>query len=134
MNLYWVSLTWIKKEFLFSRIERGSLAMLCVCVCTSVCICGFGTKLIQSCDLSSRNKALLNIKALFKESFWDFSEGVVQHNLFFFFAVLGIEFRAYTLSQSTNPFFVMDFFEIGSQKVFTRPGFKPRSSFSLPPE
>jgi hypothetical protein len=29
---------------------------------------------------------------------------------FFSFAVLGLELRAYTLSHSTSPFFVMDFF------------------------
>jgi hypothetical protein len=28
-----------------------------------------------------------------------------------FFAVLGLEFRAYTLSHSTSPFFVMGFFQ-----------------------
>jgi hypothetical protein len=33
----------------------------------------------------------------------------VQH-FFFFVAVLGFELRAYTLSHSTSPFFVMGFF------------------------
>jgi hypothetical protein len=32
--------------------------------------------------------------------------------LFFFFAVLGLQLRAYTLSHSTSPFFVMGVFEI----------------------
>jgi hypothetical protein len=32
--------------------------------------------------------------------------------------VLGLELRAYTLSHSTSPFFVMVFFEIGSGKLF----------------
>jgi hypothetical protein len=36
-------------------------------------------------------------------------------------AVLGIELRAFTLSHSTSPSFcVMDFFEIGSHKLFAR--------------
>jgi hypothetical protein len=35
-----------------------------------------------------------------------------------FFAVLGLELRTYTLSHSTSPFFVLDFFEIGSFKLF----------------
>jgi hypothetical protein len=30
-----------------------------------------------------------------------------------FFAVLGFELRTYTLSHSTNPFFVMGFFKMG---------------------
>jgi hypothetical protein len=38
--------------------------------------------------------------------------------LLFFFSVLGFELRAYTSSHSTNPFFVMDFFEIESCKLF----------------
>jgi hypothetical protein len=38
-------------------------------------------------------------------------------NLFFFFVVLGFKFRAYTLSHSTSPFFVMGVFEIGSCKL-----------------
>jgi hypothetical protein len=39
---------------------------------------------------------------------------------FFFFMVLGLELRAYTLSHFTSPFFVIEFFEIGSQKLFAR--------------
>jgi hypothetical protein len=42
--------------------------------------------------------------------------------------VLGFEVRAYTLSHSTSPFFVMEFFEIGSHELFALAGFKPRSS------
>jgi hypothetical protein len=42
--------------------------------------------------------------------------------------VLGLELRAYTLSHSTNLFFGMGFFEIGSHKLFAQAGFKPRSS------
>jgi hypothetical protein len=37
-----------------------------------------------------------------------------------FFLVLGFELRAYTLSHSTSPFFVMDFFEIESFKLFAQ--------------
>jgi hypothetical protein len=39
---------------------------------------------------------------------------------FFFFAVLGVELRAFTLSHSTSPFFVKVFFEIGSYELFAR--------------
>jgi hypothetical protein len=39
--------------------------------------------------------------------------------LFVCFAVLGLELRAYTLSHSTSPIFVMDFFEIGSPELFS---------------
>jgi hypothetical protein len=52
----------------------------------------------------------------------------------FYFAVLGFELRAYTLSHSTSHFFVKGFFEIGSRKLFAWSGFKPQSSWSLPPE
>jgi hypothetical protein len=43
----------------------------------------------------------------------------------FLFAVLGFELRAYTLSYSTSPFFVMGFFEIGSQELLAWAGFEP---------
>jgi hypothetical protein len=45
----------------------------------------------------------------------------------FCFVFLGIELRAYTLSHSTSFFFVMDFFEIGSQELFAKVDFKPPS-------
>jgi hypothetical protein len=41
------------------------------------------------------------------------------------FAVFGFELRAYTLSHSTSPFFVMGFFEIESHKLFSWDGFEP---------
>jgi hypothetical protein len=41
------------------------------------------------------------------------------------FAVLGLELRAYTLSHSTSPFFVIGIFEIGSYKLFAQTGFEP---------
>jgi hypothetical protein len=44
---------------------------------------------------------------------------------FFFFAVLGFELRAYTLSHSGIPFFVMGIFEIRSHELFARVGFEP---------
>jgi hypothetical protein len=44
------------------------------------------------------------------------------------FVVLRLKFRAYTLSYSTNPFFVTGFFEIRSLKLFAQAGFEPRSS------
>jgi hypothetical protein len=46
-------------------------------------------------------------------------------NLFFFFVVLRLELRAYTLSHSTNPLCVKGFFEIGSPELFARAGFEP---------
>jgi hypothetical protein len=39
-------------------------------------------------------------------------------NLFFFFVVLGLELRAYTLSHCISPFFEVGFFEIGSWELF----------------
>jgi hypothetical protein len=47
---------------------------------------------------------------------------------FIFFAVLGLELRACTLSHSTSPFFVMSFFEIGSCDLFAWAGFQLPSS------
>jgi hypothetical protein len=41
--------------------------------------------------------------------------------------VLGFELRAYTLSHSTSPFFVMGVFEILLYKVFAQAGFKLQS-------
>jgi hypothetical protein len=46
-------------------------------------------------------------------------------SMFYFFAVLGLELRAYILSYSTSPFFVMGFFKIGSHKLFPWAGFEP---------
>jgi hypothetical protein len=42
-----------------------------------------------------------------------------------FFAVLVFELRAYTLSYSTSPFFVLGIFEIGSHELFAWAGFEP---------
>jgi hypothetical protein len=42
--------------------------------------------------------------------------------------VLGFELRAYTLSHSTSPFFVMGFFKISSHELLAQAGFEPRSS------
>jgi hypothetical protein len=36
---------------------------------------------------------------------------------FIFFAVLGLELRAYTLSHSTSPFLMKGFFKIGPYKL-----------------
>jgi hypothetical protein len=38
--------------------------------------------------------------------------------VFFIFAVLGFELRAYTLTHSTRPFFGWVFFEIGTGELF----------------
>jgi hypothetical protein len=48
-----------------------------------------------------------------------------DETLFFAFAVLGLELKAYTLSLSTSPFFVIGFFKMGSHEVFAQAGFKP---------
>jgi hypothetical protein len=45
-----------------------------------------------------------------------------------FSVVLGLELRAYTLSHSTNLYFVKGFFEIGSRELFAQAGFEPQSS------
>jgi drug/metabolite transporter (DMT)-like permease len=60
--------------------------------------------------------------------------GLFICSLFFFIffylfvlAILGLELKDYTLSQSSNPFFsdFFFFFEIGSHKLFAWAGFKP---------
>jgi hypothetical protein len=48
--------------------------------------------------------------------------------LFFSFAVLGLELRAYTLSHSTSSFHERFVFKIGSCKLYAQAVFKPRSS------
>jgi hypothetical protein len=40
----------------------------------------------------------------------------------FVFAVVGFELRAYTLSHSTSPLFVMSIFQKGFQEVFAQAG------------
>jgi hypothetical protein len=57
---------------------------------------------------------------------WDRGLIFVIHSFhkLFFFAVLGLELRAYTLSHSTSPIFVMGFFEIGSHELFAQAGFE----------
>jgi hypothetical protein len=48
---------------------------------------------------------------------------------FIYFAVLGLELRAFTLSHATSPIFCdRVFFEIGSCKLFAWAGFEPHSS------
>jgi hypothetical protein len=47
---------------------------------------------------------------------------------YFFFAALGFELKASTLSHSTSPLFVMGFFEIGSHELLAQAGFKPQAS------
>jgi hypothetical protein len=42
--------------------------------------------------------------------------------IFFFFSVLGLELKAFTLSHSTSPIFVMGFFKIGSHELFALAG------------
>jgi hypothetical protein len=46
--------------------------------------------------------------------------------LFLFFAVLGLELRAYASSHSTSPF--LGFFKVGSRELFAQVGFELRSS------
>jgi hypothetical protein len=52
----------------------------------------------------------------------------------FFFVVLGLELRAYTLSHSTSPFLWWAFIKIRSLQLFAWIGFEPQSSWSLSPE
>jgi hypothetical protein len=50
---------------------------------------------------------------------------LTQKSMFLgFFAVLGFELRAYSLSHSTSPFLVLDTFEIGSCELLAWTGFK----------
>jgi hypothetical protein len=55
-------------------------------------------------------------------------EAELELQFFFFPAVLGLEFRAFTLSHYTSPIFVKGFFEIGFLELFRRASFKPQSS------
>jgi hypothetical protein len=48
-----------------------------------------------------------------------------EHNhpkdiILFFFSVLGLELRAFILSHSTNPFFVMNILKIGFLELFAQ--------------
>jgi hypothetical protein len=45
-----------------------------------------------------------------------------------FFAVWELELKAYTLSHSTSPFFVLGFFKIGSRELLAQAGSELRSS------
>jgi hypothetical protein len=61
--------------------------------------------------------------------------------ILFFLVVLGFELgashlldRHSTLEPLHQPFFVMDFFQIGSGELFAWADFEQRSSCSLPPE
>jgi hypothetical protein len=57
---------------------------------------------------------------------------VLPYLFIYLFVVLGFELRAsYSLHQH---FFVMGFFEIGSQELSAWAGFEPRALWSLPPE
>jgi hypothetical protein len=45
-----------------------------------------------------------------------------------FFAVLGLELRAFTLTHSTSPIFVKGFSRQDLTELFAQAGFKPQSS------
>jgi hypothetical protein len=47
--------------------------------------------------------------------------------ILFFFSVLGLELRAFTLSHSTSPF-VLGIFKIGSLELFASADFEPQAS------
>jgi hypothetical protein len=49
-------------------------------------------------------------------------------NIYLFFAVLGIELKAFNLSHYVSTFFVMGIFQIGSPKLFAWTVFEPQSS------
>jgi hypothetical protein len=53
---------------------------------------------------------------------------IIYYFFFFFLAVLRFELRAYTISYSASPFFVMVSFELRSLKLFAQPGFELQSS------
>jgi hypothetical protein len=46
----------------------------------------------------------------------------------YLFVVLELKLRAYTLSHSISPIFVMGFFKTAYLKLFAQAGFKPQSS------
>jgi hypothetical protein len=99
------SLAPLSRVFLF--------CFVCVCVCARVCVCvcvvlGFE---LWAYTLSHSNSP-----------FWDFFFGS------------RIRTQGLHLEPLQQPFFVMDFFEIGSLKLFALAGFEPQSSWSLSPE
>jgi hypothetical protein len=69
------------------------------------------------------------VKLLPSTGFWSPS-GILEFFSFFFFfnLVLGLEFRAFTLSHSASPFFVKGIFEIVSHELFAQAGFEPQTS------
>jgi hypothetical protein len=56
----------------------------------------------------------------------------LSYYTFFFFSVLVFELRAYTLSYSTSPFFVMGFFPGKVSELFAWANFEPQSSYLCP--
>jgi hypothetical protein len=46
----------------------------------------------------------------------------------------GVWTQGLQLELLNQPFFVMNFFELGSFELFAQAGFEPQSSWSLPPE
>jgi hypothetical protein len=69
-------------------------------------------------SLSSKCEALSSNPSTTKKN----NKGI---SLFVCFAVLELELKAYTLSHSTSPFFVMGFFEIGLLELCAQASFKP---------
>jgi hypothetical protein len=67
-----------------------------------------------------------------RQWWWLHSNVYFLSSLFFVFAVLEFELRAYILSHSTSG--VMGFFEIGSLNYLPEADFEPCFSWSLPPE
>jgi hypothetical protein len=76
---------------------------------------------------SSRRR---KVTAVYEACWWFFWGNVVivpgvGVYIFFFFAVLRLELRVYTLSHSTSFYFVKCFFKIGSHELFAQAGFEP---------
>jgi hypothetical protein len=91
------------------KVTRASLLLLQWVVCLRMCVQSRG--LILALLVSAGHCPLLGA-----DFHCHFFLQAVELLLFIYllFAVLEFELRAYTLSQSTSPFFVMGFFEIGS--------------------
>jgi hypothetical protein len=60
--------------------------------------------------------------------------GLMEHTVcfgnryYYFFVVLGLDLRAYTLNHSTSPFFVKGFGRYSLEELFAQAGFEPQSS------
>jgi hypothetical protein len=68
--------------------------------------------------------SLIQISGLGKSRIWGISRIWISIRTQLFFAVLGLELRAFNLSHSTSPIFVTGLFKIRSPELFAQAGFE----------